>query len=105
MWNLRKRWPGRFALAGLMAMASATALVVGVPSDALASRVGLRGAPRAIASCVLESLVTTIAYRALVPFARTGIDHAVVPVLCLVFFGVFYASYDRGAEKPKKPTC
>jgi hypothetical protein len=77
-------------------MGMTTALLVGVPSYVLTSRLGLTRTPRAVVFCVLASTITTILHRAIAPFANTILDHAVIPVLCLVFFGVFYAFYYRG---------
>lgn len=87
----------------LAGMGMTTALLVGVPSYVLTSGLGLSGIPRAFVFCVLASLVTTIAHRSIAPFASTVFDHAVIPVLCLVFFGVFYLFYYRGTEQPNKP--
>ncbi len=89
----------------LAGMGIATALLVGVPSYMLTNRLGLTGTPRTIAACVLASIITTIAHGSMAPFARTILDHAVIPGLCLAFFGVFYMSYYRGvgAEQPNKP--
>ena len=94
-----------WCLAGalLAGMGIATALLVGVPSYVLTSRLGLRGTQRACAFCVLASLITAIAHRSIVPFARTVFDDVVIPVLCLVFFGVLYVVYYRGAEQTDEP--
>jgi hypothetical protein len=91
------------AAAVLAGMGMTTALLVGVPSYVLTSRLGLSGTPRAFAFCVLASFITTIALRSIAPFASTVFDHAVIPALCLVFFGVFYVFYYRGTEQPNKP--
>jgi len=85
------------AIAMLIVIGLATALFVGVPCYLVTKCLRLAGTRRALVFCGLASAVTVLSHRAVAPFATTTVDHAVVPVLALVFFGVFYACYYRCA--------
>jgi len=93
-----------YTAALLATMGLLTALLIGLPSRWLTGVLGLSGASRALATCVLAALLTSIAHRSIAPWASTAFDEAVIPALCLAFFGVFEALYPRRQGDPPGAT-
>jgi hypothetical protein len=86
----------------LISLGLLTGLLVGVPCFWVAKGIAKAGARRAAVFCGLGAAATTVLHRFLAPFATTAVDHAVIPALALVFFGVLYVGYFRGL-RPEQP--
>lgn len=96
-------WEWGLAAAVLIVLGLGTALLVGLPCSWIAGALVPTGPARAVVFVCLAAAVTAVLYRSLVPFATTALDHALIPALALVFFGVLHAGAPGGPRGERSP--